>query len=130
MLGWRVGVHLTGEVDIVSFTDVVELEGISYSDGDPGSIYYSGETTKLIRTNTESGCLPLPRLDSGKRNVSSTLLTFDIKSDGVLHISSEVGNLRPAGQVGLVQFPGGGDEDGADQRVALSLGLERVLQVG
>ena len=66
MLGWRVGVDLTGEVDIVSFTDVVQLEGISYSDGDPGSIYYSGETTKLIRTNTESGCLPLPRLDSGK----------------------------------------------------------------
>ena len=62
--------------------------------------------------------------------VCLSLLTFDIKPDGVLHISSEVGHLRPAGQVGHVQVPGGGDEDGADQGVALSLGLERVLQAG
>ena len=47
-VSWRwVGVHLTGEIHIVAFTDIVQLERISYSDGDPGSIYYSGENNKI-----------------------------------------------------------------------------------
>ena len=44
---WWVGVDLTGEVNIVAFTDVVQLEGISYSDGNPGPIYYSAQNNKI-----------------------------------------------------------------------------------
>ena len=53
-----VGVHLTGEVNIVSFTDVIQLEGISNSDGNPGPIYYSGENNKInynLQTYTQTG---------------------------------------------------------------------------
>ena len=62
---WRVGVHLTGEVNIVAFTDIVQLEGISNSDGDPGSIYYSGENNK-INYNQDGKWLGLPGLGLSK----------------------------------------------------------------
>ena len=84
------------------------------------------KTTKLIITKTESGWgwTAWSRLKKGGKIKISISLTFHIQSEWVLQVASEVGHLRPAGQVGLVEFPGGSEEDGGDQRVSLSLRLQ------
>ena len=53
--------------------------------------------------------------------------TFDIEPGGVLHIAGHVDHLRPAGQLRLVEVPGGGEEDGAHHGVTLSLRLQEMM---
>ena len=53
--------------------------------------------------------------------------TFGIEPGGVLHVAGHVDHLRPAGQLRLVEVPGGGEEDGAHHGVALSLRLQEMM---
>ena len=69
---WWVGVNLTGEVNIVAFTDVVQLEGISDSDGNPGPIYYSAQNNK-INYNQDGKWLALGRRKNNLGNFNSDL---------------------------------------------------------
>ena len=54
---------------------------------------------------------------------------LDVQPGAVLDMTSQVGDLCPAGQLRLVELPAGGQEDGAHHGVALGLGLNTIISL-